>query len=88
MNARQRRGFEQWYNKMRKTPLANPDWGTARVTWDAACQDEAEAVKGLVADAVRAIEAWDSTVLPRGYDGMMQERMECLRAALKAWKGE
>ena len=32
--------------------------------------------------AVRALEAWDSTVLPRSHDGMMQERMEELRAAL------
>lgn len=56
--------------------------------YSAACADEAERVKGLVADAVRVIEAWDSTVLPRGYDGMMQERMECLRAALKAYRGE
>jgi hypothetical protein len=32
--------------------------------------------------AVRALEAWDSTVLPRSHDGMMQERMERLRTAL------
>lgn len=32
--------------------------------------------------AVRALEAWDSTVLPRSHDGMMHERMEDLRAAL------
>ena len=30
----------------------------------------------------RLIEAWDSTVLPTHRDGMMQERMEDLRAAL------
>ena len=36
----------------------------------------------LEVDAQRALEAWDSTVLPRSHDGMMQERMECLRAAL------
>lgn len=35
----------------------------------------------LEADVQRALEAWDTTVLPRSNDGMMQERMECLRAA-------
>lgn len=30
----------------------------------------------------RALEAWDCTVLPKSNDGMMQERMEDLRAAL------
>ena len=30
----------------------------------------------------RLIEAWDSTVLPTHRDGMMQERMEDLRAEL------
>lgn len=33
-------------------------------------------------DAVRALEAWDSTPLPKAGDGMMQERMEGLRASL------
>ena len=32
----------------------------------------------------RLIETWDSTVLPTHRDGMMQERMEDLRAALAA----
>ena len=32
----------------------------------------------------RLIDAWDSTVLPKSRDGMMQERMEDLRAALSA----
>lgn len=32
----------------------------------------------------RLIDAWDSTVLPKSRDGMMQERMEDLRAALAA----
>jgi hypothetical protein len=32
--------------------------------------------------AMRALVAWDGTVLPKAHDGMMQERMECLRAAL------
>ena len=37
----------------------------------------------LRGDAIeRAIDAWDCTVLPVSDDGMMQERMECLRAAL------
>jgi hypothetical protein len=37
--------------------------------------------------AARALEAWDSTVLPRSHDGMMQERMEDLRAALAGPNG-
>ena len=32
----------------------------------------------------RLVDAWDSTVLPKSHDGMMQERMEDLRAALAA----
>jgi hypothetical protein len=32
--------------------------------------------------ALRALVAWDGTVLPKAHDGMMQERMECLRDAL------
>ena len=35
-------------------------------------------------DVVRALAAWDGTVLPKAHDGMMQERMESLRAALRA----
>lgn len=38
----------------------------------------------LYGDAHRALEAWDSTVLPKSNDGMMQERMEDLRASLAA----
>ena len=33
-------------------------------------------------DAMRALVAWDGTVLPKAHDGLMQERMESLRAAL------
>lgn len=33
-------------------------------------------------EATRALVAWDGTVLPKAHDGLMQERMECLRAAL------
>ena len=40
--------------------------------------------RALRATARRAIDAWDSTVLPRSRDGMMQERMEDLRATLSA----
>ena len=32
--------------------------------------------------ALRALIAWDGTVLPKAHDGLMQERMEDLRAAL------
>ena len=32
--------------------------------------------------ALRALVAWDGTVLPKAHDGLMQERMESLRAAL------
>ncbi len=34
-------------------------------------------------EATRALVAWDGTVLPKAHDGLMQERMECLRAALE-----
>lgn len=30
----------------------------------------------------RLVDAWDSTVLPKSHDGMMQERMEDLRVAM------
>ena len=33
-------------------------------------------------EAMRALVAWDGTVLPKAHDGLMQERMESLRAAL------
>jgi hypothetical protein len=33
--------------------------------------------------AMRALAAWDNTVLQKSHDGMMQERMECLRAAIE-----
>lgn len=32
--------------------------------------------------AIRALCAWDDSVLPKSNDGMMQERMEDLRAAI------
>jgi hypothetical protein len=37
----------------------------------------------LLHDARRAVEAWDCTVLHKPSDGMMQERMEYLRAAVE-----
>ena len=44
---------------------------------------EARSSEGrLQHDATRALEAWDCTVLPKSRDGMMQERMECLRTAI------
>ena len=33
-------------------------------------------------EATRALVAWDGTVLPKAHDGLMQDRMECLRAEL------
>lgn len=42
----------------------------------------------LRADAERALAAWDSTVLETARDGMMQERMECLRSAIDAARKE
>jgi hypothetical protein len=33
-------------------------------------------------EATRVLVAWDGTVLPKAHDGLMQERMESLRAAL------
>ena len=44
--------------------------------------EAATVISNLVAAGNRAIEAWDCTVLPVANDGMLQERMECLRAAL------
>ena len=40
------------------------------------------ALSELRHDAMRTLVAWDGTVLPKAHDGLMQERMECLRAAL------
>ena len=40
------------------------------------------AIANLRHEAMRALVAWDGTVLPKSHDGLMQERMECLRAAL------
>lgn len=34
--------------------------------------------------ALRALVAWDGTVLPKAHDGLMQERMESLRTAIGA----
>jgi hypothetical protein len=39
--------------------------------------DERKAMKRHI---TRALEAWDTTPLPASGDGMLQERMECLRA--------
>lgn len=38
-------------------------------------------MNNLLTTALRALEAWDTTVLPKARDGMMHERMEDLRAA-------
>lgn len=40
------------------------------------------ALSDLRHEAMRALVAWDGTVLPKAHDGLMQERMESLRAAL------
>jgi hypothetical protein len=58
----------------------NPDCEIA-ANMDAAA-DRLEKLRELQHDAMRALVAWDGTVLPKAHDGMMQERMECLRAAL------
>lgn len=44
----------------------------------------AAAFDDLRHQALRALIAWDGTTLPKAHDGLMQERMECLRAALEA----
>lgn len=63
-------------------------------TWDVNLRDHPQAyaaVEKFLASqrtremreaADRAVEAWDNTVLPKAHDGMMQERMEDLRATL------
>ena len=38
--------------------------------------------------AIRALCAWDESVLPKSHDGMMQERMEDLRAAIAQQQAE
>ena len=38
----------------------------------------------LTVAAAGALNAWDSTVLPKSHDGMMQENMERLRDAMSA----
>ena len=43
-----------------------------------------DAMRGLLEDVRRALEAWDTSPLPKGRDGMLQERIECLRAAFLA----
>ena len=47
-----------------------------------AAADRLEKLRGLRHDAMRALVAWDGTVLPKAHDSLMQERMECLRSAL------
>ena len=49
---------------------------------------DASDAPSLMDSARRAIEAWDCTVLERGRDGMLQERMECLRWFVRAEGGE
>lgn len=62
--------------------------GFAACLHDENCLDEADKelarLLSVEAAARRALEAWDTTVLPKSHDGMMQERMECLRADLGA----
>jgi hypothetical protein len=50
--------------------------------WRANASASNEYINDIIITAARTIEAWDSTVLPRSRDGMLQERMEDLRAAL------
>lgn len=62
--------------------------GFAACLHDEHCLDEADKelarLLSVEAAARQALEAWDTTVLPKSNDGMMQERMECLRADLGA----
>jgi len=65
------------------TSGAAPEHGWEPVV---ALKDAAQASTRLLDDARRALEAWDTSALKQR-DGMLQERMECLRAALEAWAG-
>ncbi len=54
----------------------------------AALRKRAEEAEAIAKAARRALAAWDETVLPVAQDGMMQERMEDLRAAIDAARKE
>lgn len=68
---------ERYKDSYQAADTRNAWWG-----FQAAHADLSGEVRELVEDAGRAIAAWDSTTLPRVNDGMLQERMESLRAAL------
>ena len=66
--------------------------GEALKVWRAECESAGAVVRNgekflLMPEAAltaigAALEAWDTTVLPKAHDGMMQEKMEDLRAAV------
>lgn len=56
--------------------------GMARRAWEAAVAAERERCDEMRRLALRALVAWDESVLPKSNDGMMQERMEDLRDAV------
>lgn len=63
------------------------DRSEANIRFIAACHPEAlhallEERKAMKRHILRALEAWDTTPLPASGDGMLQERMEDLRAYL------
>ena len=70
--------------------LGEPASATIEFFGGAHSAKEVERVAGHLAvqlaelrhEATRALVAWDGTVLPKAHDGLMQERMESLRAAL------
>ena len=64
--------------------------GTARLRGhlpqpDAVERERSNEIRRL---AIRALCAWDESVLPKSNDGMMQERMEDLRAAIAQQQAE
>ena len=74
-------GFAQWWAQWPSRTVAAGRRAHYAEAYDAR-REEIALLRGLRHDAMRALVAWDGTVLPKARDGLMQERMECLRAAL------
>lgn len=66
---------------MRTDDYANAKAIEAALTMYVFLLQEREEMKRHI---TRALEAWDTTPLPASGDGMLQERMECLRALVTA----
>ena len=90
MNERQRKKFEERYGEKKFVCVdgdeATYEWKDKYEVYSAACQDEAEAVKGLVG-ALESIANGSVRVEPASFG--RDTAMEIIAAdALKAYKGE